>query len=78
VFVPESKIDRVADLVEAQEHRWEAMGKAARGAWEDHMASDRRFHAVGEAVESLLPDAWLGRWALAARWPYTVLRGPAP
>jgi len=40
LWIPESDIPRLPDILEAQGDRWRAMGRRARAAWEEHLAPE--------------------------------------
>jgi hypothetical protein len=54
VFIPESQVDRIGEILESHEERFPAMGAAARREWEAWFAPDALFHRMTEALADIV------------------------
>jgi len=78
VFIPESDIDRIGEILESQEGRFPAMASAAHWEWAEWFAPDALFHRMTEALADIvsrrtIPESVLSR-KLTARYVRMRLR----
>lgn len=76
LFVPEREVADLPEILARHEHRWEEMGRAARRAWDEHFAVERRFDHVGNAAASLLPNIRRAQTVQMLFWPMNLLLMP--
>ena len=72
--VPERSVREIPALLGSQEHRFNAMGRAARRAWEDWFAPDVLFHRMAENCKDLIESRSISENMVPRKVDFRYLR----